>query len=241
MNNVKKILFLAVILAFTFNACDKEVDFNTHLKIEELIGGSAFSMDNTYLNSFNQQYKVETLVFYLSNISLIAEDGSEQPLVDVILHNYTDPNSLKFNIPEGKYTAIKFGFGLDPDTNLTDPTTVDEDNPLHSNSNMYWTWATMYRFVKLEGRVGADANVSELTDAFLYHIGTNPYYQEITLPRDITIDDSKETTVSIKLNIDEIFDNSDTPVDLINENSTHTGNNPVLAQKVNKNLIEAFE
>ncbi|MEZ4887573.1 MAG: MbnP family protein [Chitinophagales bacterium] len=241
MNTLKKILFLAIIIVFTFNACKKDAEFNTFLQIEEQVDGASFSMGNAYLNSLNQQYKFETLLFYLSNIALISEDGTEQPLVDVVLHNYTDPNSLKFNIPEGKYTAIKFGLGLDPDLNLTDPTTVAEDSPFHSDRGMYWVWATMYKFVKFEGRASADSNVSDLTDAFLYHLGTNPYYQEITLPRSIEIDDKEETKVKIVLNIDQIFDNATTPIDIINENQTQTGDNPTLAQKVKKNLVAAFE
>ncbi|MGB0929774.1 MAG: MbnP family protein [Chitinophagales bacterium] len=238
---MKKLLFLAVILIFTFNACKKDVEFNTILEIEEQVDGSAFSMGDAYLNSLDQQYKFETLLFYLSNIALIAEDGTEQPLIDVVLHNYTDPSSLKFNIPEGKYTGIKFGLGLDPDINMTDPTTVAEDSPLHENRGMYWLWATMYKFVKFEGRASADANASDLTDAFLYHIGTNNFYEEITLARDIEINNEEEAKVKIILNIDDFFDNAATPLDVINENQTQTGDNPVLAQKVKKNLVDAFE
>ncbi|MFK7904928.1 MAG: MbnP family protein, partial [Chitinophagales bacterium] len=148
---------------------------------------------------------------------------------------------LKFNIPEGKYTAIKFGLGLDPDLNMTDPTVVAEDSPFHSSRGMYWAWATMYKFVKFEGRASADANASELTDAFLYHIGTNPFYEEITLARDIVIDNAEETKVKIVLNIDDFFNNATTPLDVINENATQTGDNPVLAQKVKGNLVSAFE
>lgn len=240
MKTIKKVLFLAVLIVFTFNACKKDAEFNTVLEIEERVDGTTFSTNNAYLNSFDQQYKFETMLFYLSNIALIAEDGTEQPLIDVVLHNYTDPGSLKFNIPAGKYTGIKFGLGLDPDLNLTDPTTVDSDSPLHSDRGMYWVWATMYKFVKFEGRA-ADVNASELTDAFLYHIGTNPFYEELTLARDIEIKDDEETKVKIILNVDEFFDNSATPLDVINENQTQTGDNPVLAQKVKKNLVEAFE
>ncbi len=241
MNSLKKMLFLAIMMVFTFNACKKDVEFNTVLKIEEQVDGAAFSMNNSYLNSLDQQYKFETMLFYLSNIALIAEDGSEQPLIDVVLHNYTNPGSLKFNIPEGKYTAIKFGLGLDPDLNLTDPTTVESDSPLHTDRGMYWVWATMYKFVKFEGRASADANASDLTDAFLYHIGTNPFYEEITLSRNIEIKNDEETEVKIVLNVDDFFNNSATPLDVINENQTQTGDNPTLAQKVKKNLVEAFE
>lgn len=242
MNTTKNILLsLLIVLLFSFNACEKDPEFNTFLQIEEQLDGAAFSVGNTYTNELNQQYKFETLLFYLSNVSLIAEDGTEQPLIDVVLHNYTDPNSLKFNIPEGKYTSIKFGLGLDPDLNMTDPTTVTENSPLHSGRGMYWVWATMYKFVKFEGRASGDANASELMDAFLYHIGTNPFYEEITLAKDIVIDNSEETKVKIVLNIDNFFNNATTPLDVINENKTQTGDDPVLAQKVKANLVDAFE
>lgn len=216
-------------------------DKNVVLEIKEQIGGEAFSPETTYTNSLNQSYKVEKLIFYLSNVKLVAEDGTEELMTEVLLHNYTEAEDLKFTVPEGKYTGIKFGFGLDSDLNMTDPTTVAEDSPLHTDRDMYWVWATMYRFIKLEGRASSEANATELTDAFLYHIGTNPYYQEVTLTRDIIVDNCEEANVSIVLNIDEIFDNSTTPVDVINENSTHTMNNPDLATKVKNNLVEAFE
>ncbi len=214
---------------------------NIALEIKEQMNGGDFSLGQTYTNSLNQKYKVETLTFYLSNVKLVAEDGREELLTEVLLHNYSEAQDLKFSIPEGRYTALQFGFGLDPDLNMTDPTTVEENSPLHVDRNMYWVWATMYRFIKLEGRASNDSNATELSDAFLYHIGTNPYYQEITLSRDIIVDNCEETNVSILLNIDEIFDNSTNPVDVINENSTHTMNNPDLATKVKNNLVEAFE
>jgi len=239
---MKKILFaIAFTFLFTFYACDKDVEFNTTLQVNEQVNGGFFKMGDVYTNSLDQSYSIETLTFYLSNVRLVAEDGQEELLTEVLLHNYTESSDLKFNIPEGKYTAIKFGFGLDPDLNMTDPTTVAENSPLHDSRNMYWVWATMYRFIKLEGRASVEADATELSDAFLYHIGTNPYYEEITLSRDITIDDSEETTVSINLNIDEIFNNSSNPVDVINENSTHTMNDPELATKVKNNLVAAFE
>ncbi len=241
MHTKKIFLSLLMVLLFSFNACEKDPEFNTFLQIEEQLDGASFTVGNTYTNDLNQQYKFETLLYYISNVSLIAEDGTEHALIDVVLHNYTDPNSLKFNIPEGRYTSIKFGLGLDPDLNMTDPTTVAEDSPFHSSRGMYWAWATMYKFVKFEGRASGDANASELTDAFLYHIGTNPFYEEITLVRDIVIDNSEETKVKIVLNIDNFFNNSETPLDIIDENATQTGDNPVLAQKVNANLVSAFE
>ena len=219
-----KKIFLATIalFVFTFYACEKDAEFNTALQINEQVNGEAFTMGNVYTNSLDQAYSVETLEFYLSNVRLVAENGTEELLTEVLLHNYTEADDLKFNIPEGRYTAIKFGLGLDPDLNLTDPTTVTEDSPLHTNRSMYWTWATMYRFIKLEGRASADASATEFSDAFLYHIGTDPYYQEITLTKDVTIDNTEETTVSVNLNIDEIFEN----LDIINENSSHTGKRP---------------
>lgn len=236
--NMKKI-FLTTFVAFlfTFYACKKDVEFNTIIQVNEQINGGSFSMGNVYTNSLDQAYSIETLTFYLSNIRLVAENGTEELLTEVLLHNYTEADDLKFNIPEGKYTAIKFGFGLDPDLNLTDPTTVAENSPLHTSRNMYWVWATMYRFIKLEGRASADAEATELSDAFLYHIGTNPFYQEVTLTKDITIDNKEETTVSINLNIDEIFEN----LDVINENSSHTGDSPDLATKVKNSIVGAFE
>ena len=242
MNTAKKIvLFILTIVFFSFNACKKDVEFNTILQIEEQVDGADFSVGNTYTNELGHQYKFETLLFYLSNVVLVAENGTEHPLVEAFLHNYSDPNSLKFNLPEGKYTAIKFGVGLDPEQNLTDPTTVSEDSQFHSDRGMYWAWATMYKFVKFEGRASAEANASELTESFLYHIGTDPYYQTTTLTRDIEIDNNEETTVKIVLNVDQIFDNSNTPLNVIDENTTKTGNNPTLATKVMDNLVSAFE
>ncbi len=115
-------------------------------------GDEPLVLDSTsYVNENGDTFTVSGYAYYISNISLSANDGS----------NYTEPESYHLiteavgtsksltinNIPEGTYTSVRFLIGVDEARNTSGAQTGALD-PMHS---MFWDWNTGYIMAKLEG------------------------------------------------------------------------------------------
>lgn len=147
-------------------------------------------------------------------------ESSYLPSADVVLNN------MQFNI--GVDTCRNNG--LDPSTQLSGPFAPHVPT-------MYWSWASGYRFISLNGMVDTSANAdgSDMQN-FEYHTGLN------SLLRSVSIDlESRELSANdliINLNVD--FAKMLEGVDFTTELSTHTFDNMPLAEKVTENALNAI-
>jgi hypothetical protein len=108
-----------------------------------------------YVNSAGNQYEVTEVQWFISDIRLLKEGGAEFPLLNST--HYVDSNlpatqwwSLNDLIPEGKYSGVRFTFGLKGEKNLPGQFV----NP--PESNMEWPYALGgnaggYHYMKLNG------------------------------------------------------------------------------------------
>ena len=67
--------------------------------------------------------------------------------------------------------------GVDSINNIQDPTSFDSNHPLSSSNAMYWSWATMYRFFKIDGRVNASGILGADDQLLAWHTGKNALYR----------------------------------------------------------------
>lgn len=135
-------------------------------------------------------------------------------------------------------TAIKFNIGVDECRNDSlDPTTQLEGPFMPQVPTMYWSWATGYRFISIDGRVDASANAdSSLIAKFEYHTGLNNLLRTVELETsDLSLSD-QEIALTIKVDLQKLFENIDFTTELV----THTSNNLPLALKVTENATKAF-
>jgi hypothetical protein len=117
--------------------------------------------------------KFELIQFYLSQIAL----GNEvkEPVVFI---NVQDSVSLHYVLPlTKKVDQFSFGMGVDSINNIQDPTSFDSNHPLSSSNAMYWSWATMYRFFKIDGRVNASGILGADDQLLAWHTGKNALYR----------------------------------------------------------------
>lgn len=226
-------------MACLFGSCDKTPETQTlNFKFTAQAGGDDLVIGDTYSNSSGQRYKFITLLFYISHLQLLKDDGTLVPLSDVILYDMTHPTTTTIAIPSGKYTAIKFGLGLDAAQNATDPATIQPPNPLSYATAPYWGWAAKYIFAKLEGFVTADATATPNTP-FLFHTGTDTLFREVSIARNFEIGD-EALDLNIILNLDKLWSNPQA-IDLINNGYTQTIDNFPDAEAFVNNFASAFE
>ena len=121
-----------------------------------------------YKNANGDDFKISTFKYYISNVGLVANDGSKVVIPEsYFLVNAADPATLDqqiTDIPEGKYTGIFFTIGVDSARNFAGAQT----GALDPAKGMFWSWNSGYIFVKLEGESPrSTAKKNRLT----FHIG----------------------------------------------------------------------
>ncbi len=172
------------------------------LTIKPTWNGAPFDKTTVYAAAGDQRIQVSELKFYLAPLELTNADGTRQ-LFDADLFNVTNgPAYRTLSIPTGNYQSVKLGLGLPYDLNHRDLATIPVNDPTGNNSGMYWSWATMYRFVIFSGRFDSDpAGTGEPPFIFDLHTGLDTCYRarEIPFNLNVTNDDTARFTVNVDM------------------------------------------
>lgn len=249
-SSVIYLLFVAISLSIAGCKNNKKDEKATLvLEFKGNVDGNKLLLKNTKFNPGNNfRVNIETLKFYLSNITLIKEDGSEVLAKDVAFvdfeNNHTsggaNGESIVIEVATGNYKAIKMGFGVDDTKNNADPSVYKEEEPLSIYKGMHWSWNTGYIFMKLEGKFDSDTTANILSQDYLFHTGLNELYTTATFNKNFQL--KGDETKVLKFNIDaaNMFHSDLKSIDFSTESFTHTTGNLPLAQKVRDLFIQAI-
>lgn len=186
--------------------------------------GSVFQLNDS------TEILLETIRFYYSYLRLVDEEGDTLWLADYGFFDLEEPvqgmedrRSIRYNVPEGEYVALMLNVGLDSAQNATDPSSVPLEDPLSAAYGMFWTWASQYRFVMVEGRVNAPGMIGSSDDqAFSYHPGNNDLYQrDLVIPIDLEADDGASVWLPLVFDADTWFDGPGGSIDPFLETTAH--------------------
>lgn len=233
---------MLLLLLWSFGACkdDKPLDKNLNFKFTPKMGTQTFALGQVYTNSFGQRYRVDKLVFYIDNIKLIHANGTEELIKNVDFIDVSNLNDTQLKLPEGDYTAVKFGLGLDATNNAIDPT-IGTGVLSFQYDEYWWSWASKHIFSKIEGDVESVPNSNNFNEGFVYHLGLDELYQTVTIGRNVTLTSDKLSTVEVIINVQKLFDGSTKQFNLLTENNTQTFDNMPLAVQVRDNLARCLE
>lgn len=196
---VSSAFLLSAITVYGQNSIKLKATFNN----SNLTPGQVY-----YSNKINDSVKVETLKFYISDITLY-NNGElvYTPRQKYFLFNIENGNvETIMNDDPGRFDMIKFHLGIDSLTSVSGGFGDDLD-PVNG---MYWAWQSGYINFKLEGKT----NVCPARDnIFQFHIGGYQYpyntLQTITLDvhdkQDIIIEFDVGSFLS-KIDLGEIFE-----------------------------------
>ncbi len=220
-------------------------------------GNRELSIDFSYLFSGNTAVELGTSLhnhtdgagirfdaanYYVSNIRLVPTSGADVVYDTVLLINATNAGQpyILGELPVGDYQTIKFDIGLDSARNHSDPSTYSAQHPMYLQSpSMHWSWSSGYIFMRVEGMIDTTAAQTGATVAYEYHIGTDNYRKEVSVPIALQVD---ANTQSISANIDLLLGtvigglNLKTAADV----STHTMDNMPLANTLITNTQSSF-
>lgn len=210
-----------------------------HLEIRAMVAAGDLKYDSIYRTSASRAFTVTDFRYYVSTISAIREDGTEQKLsCPVIL---VDPHKRSYavgRLPAGLYKGLRFTVGLDSAVNHGDPTVFAKDHPLAIQTpGMHWDWNSGYLFMKIEGRVdttqnGAGAPATE----FFYHIGLDKMKRAIDMQTPFSVGDAQENGIKLKFDLAGMLDGIDMKTEIV----THSFDNQPLARRIADNWQKAF-
>lgn len=159
------------LLAALSNGKTQEVQISFDTADNTLSSGAFNCSGQVTLKNYTMNPK--DLRFYISNVRMVKENGTEVPVTlnddgewqysNVALLDFEDASgtcndtlsggttatntSISGKVPAGTYTGIAFDVGLPEDLNSQDNATAPA--PLNISS-MYWSWTGGFKFMKLE-------------------------------------------------------------------------------------------
>lgn len=186
MKNILLLSFVIGAMSFQLNAQN-----SVFVNISHKLGDEDFAMNQAAKNNMDHDFEITRLEYYISEISLIHDGGSETIVDDLWVLADAESNT-EIDLGEHDISSvekIKFHIGVDPDHNHLDPSSYQSSHPLAPKfPSMHWGWAAGYRFVALEGNGGASLN--QLVQ--LHGLGDSNYFTtEVEL--DVTADNNVVT------------------------------------------------
>lgn len=193
-------------LALLISCSDDETPVDTTPKnitltfSAEVEGNAVAYSTGKYTTSLNQQFSIDRIKVYISNVVLVNTSSSEEFVEPDSYHLVAlNPDNQTFsftvaNVPAGfQFNSVRYSIGIDATKNLS----TDNTGDLDPANDMAWNWNTGYKFFLMEGNYfpsdGSEAR------GLIIHIGTNDNLQvnEVALNSMVTV--SKDASMTFKI------------------------------------------
>jgi hypothetical protein len=217
--------FLPALVSVVLSGCRKDpplpVPF-VKVTVEPRWNGAPFDRSQVRPNGAGQRILVQQLKLYLSDLALVGE-GDTLKLFEAELFGIVNgPVSRTYLTREGHFSEVRFGLGLPPRLNHRDISQVPVNDPLGNNSGMYWTWATMYRFVVFDGRFDTEVTgTGPLPYQFSIHTGLDTLFRPIARSLDVDVRAGDTAHVTVVVDIGRFFNNGSQVLDLSQGSQWH--------------------
>ena len=193
MNRISFAALLTIVALST--ACGSSTDSGPQpvtIDFRALVGSQAFNCANTAgyaIGTGTIPFVPKDFRFYVSNLRLVAADGTEAPvtldtsswqgygtaLLDFengtgacTVGTVETNTAVHGTVAVGAYVGLKFDVAVPTASNHLN---YQAANPPLSNSAMYWSWTTGYKFIKIEGLI-ARPGVAAPGFTFNFHLGS---------------------------------------------------------------------
>ena len=225
---MKRLALTLVALATLVGSCRPDPKSIT-LEILPTYNGVPFHSGETLFKG-DTAIKFDLVHMYLNNF-----EAGNTLLEDVIFVNIDDSTSLHYEFTLENYEeGMGFGIGLDSIQNAMDPTTFSVDDPLSSANAMYWSWATKYRFIKIDGRTNVNGTFGTDDNLLAWHTGLDELYRTV---RWDDVDINPGDHLIIEFHLEDFIQG----VNLQTETITHTTVDDMdIAVKLSDNAVNSF-
>lgn len=230
------------------NATPVTVDKGTvllhlHNYIDDSDIGELPGLTNTDNNG--RDISISKASFYISEIQLTKLDGT--------VYSFPGKRVLKVfenvlyevgEIPVGNYNTVSFKIGLDASTNALNPS-ASADSAILNKPEM-WFGSTAqpdgYVFMNLQGTIDTSASHTEAPVPFIYKIGTNAHYHQVTVNGiNLTIVKDQAQTAHMVADYNKLFSGISIGQSSNLSLTTVAENNSALATSILNNLQLVFK
>lgn len=189
---------------------------------EPVWGDQPFDKTNVYLSAADERVLIQLVKMYISEVELI-QGADTQRVSSAELVDVTNGPTVRYaSVRAGTYSDLHFALGLPYELNHGDITTIDPNAPLGNNSGMYWTWATLYRFLLFEGRYDTDPNATSVPPyQFSLHTGRDQCYRPRVVPFPTTTVPGDTIQMNFRMDIERFFTNGSAVLDLSQGPQSH--------------------
>lgn len=203
-----------LILSLFILSCHKEKDNpepvqggSITFNFRHLVEGESLQLSNDgfpYTNAAGNPYRITTLKYYISKLSLYNSEGqvydvNMYKLINFVQNTETITYQLS-GIPSGTYTKVSFLFGIDSARNILFGL---GNNPQDNEMEWPFFMGGGYHFMKMEG---AYRHSEDTTRGYAIHLGRTPNQALITFTNlSIKVDNNSQEW-NIDVNIDKWFD-----------------------------------
>lgn len=207
--------FLFIVVLLSFFSCDKDkTKGNLEMVFYLQYGDRPLEMLDTFIFPISgQKISFTRYAAYLSEVELIKNDGTGNPIQDIAYLDMTNAHvgnnavngySLIIkDIEPGSFKGIQFGFGVPADLNSKAPNEYPSSHVLSSSAN-YWTSWKSYIFTRTEGKIDQD-NDGSLEDTFTLHCGGDNAYFSFAGSKNFQITEGETTKIEIILDMEKYF------------------------------------
>lgn len=251
MKNLRLIALILLVLPLLFAGCEDEDPVtgggDLKLKFKLKYGDQTLVMFDPYTYPTGQKMTFSRFSFFLADLQLKNASGSNL-IHDISYHNLTNShtgavqaaNGYDFTIggvKAGAYTSIRFTLGVPKASNDKTPAEFSNDHIL-SNQAEYWSGWKSYVFTKTEGLIDFDGD-GTTESGYALHTGANDALRTIELPANITVEEGKETTVTIVIDVKKEF-GSNPVYDIESNPQIHSLSQAPFVKQLADNLTTAF-
>lgn len=239
-------MLVLVLAMFGLAGCPQVRDIpsadSIRIRVQLMDGTTPISTGDIFTTDQGYRVRLDQLDVYLSAFDASNSDGSAGLSSEVALFKLgNDQTTAEFAIPNsGSQTLNSFAVGVPDEYNLDpDPAAYPVDHPLSDFQGMFWTWASGYKFIQLEGRMDLTGTEgAELTDFISIHTG-KPENLEIITPSFTVAAECERIEYVVALDVSQWF-NAVHNIDIATNNQTHTSDNPELAEQFTDNFAASL-
>ncbi|MEP1488539.1 MAG: MbnP family protein [Algibacter sp.] len=188
------------------------------LKFDNGVGDQDFIFETIYTRTNGESYKLTTLKYLISNVSLKDDMGNtytypaEDNIFIVSEANGNNAGEIYITLEDvdaANYTSVTFGVGIDQERYALGADGQGDFLTIAQDEGMMWSWATGYRFMRFDGTYSTTTETDAALNIHMGSVGTSvDNYKETTLslPNEVLVREDTTPEIHIKTDISQVFD-----------------------------------
>lgn len=247
MKGISSLLLMLLVVMFAGCGDDNAGSGSLKLNFKLKYGDQPLVMFEPYTYPTGQKMTFSRFSFYFADAQLKSGSGYNS-IHEISYHTLTNSHTGAAAAAKGydypisdikadTYSSLKFTLGVPKASNDKTPADFANSHVL-SNQAEYWSGWKSYVFTKTEGLIDFDGD-GTMESGYALHTGANEALRTIELPVNLTIEEGKESTLNIIIDLKKEF-GSNPVYDIVANPQIHSTSQAPQVKQLIDNLATAF-